>query len=373
MSRPSVQASSGPSDPVSTTILPASWYRDPAVHVREEETLFHRSWIHVGHASRIPAAGDYLTYDIGGQSIIVMRAGAGRMHAFYNVCRHRGSQLLTEEGTVARIYCPYHGWTYDLDGNLVAARRSEKIAGFDRSCWGLRAVRLERMAGFLFVCLDEEAPSMSEAYPGLDEKLHACEPEIEGLVHVHRMTYDIACNWKIAVENYMEGYHVRTVHPALYKGFDMGAFTWDINALYTNMRTVARQDADQQAYDWKDAARDDLPAIWMWPMVMFERMPGRAGLFTYNHLPMGPERTLQVVDFYFLQPELDEQDRQQIDYVDLVRREDLASLESVHRGIHSKGWGRGPLMMGPDAAPEWTEAGVLHFQNIVWQRMQAEG
>ena len=126
---------------------------------------------------------------------------------------------------------------------------------------------------------------------------------------------------------------------------------------------------DGQTYDWRGAERTDLPNIWMWPMVMFERMPGRAGLFTYNHVPMGPERTLQVVDFYFTDTELSEQDRQQIDYVDLVRREDVVSVESVQRGIRSKGWNKGPLLIGPDVSPGCTESSVLHFQKIVWQHM----
>lgn len=383
MSRPSTQTSPASTEPLKTTLLPASWYLDPEVFAREQEILFHRSWLHVGHTSRIPETGDYLTYEIGGQSIIVLRGSAGRIRAFYNVCRHRASQLLEGEGSVARIICPYHGWTYDLDGSLVAARHTEKVEGFDRSCWGLRSVRLERIAGFLFVCLDDEAPSMTEAYPGLADMLYGCEPEIERLVHAHRMTYDIACNWKIAVENYSEAYHVRTVHPGLYRGFDMESGCWEIHDLYTllHLRDATSsqsltdilndgRDDDRQAYDWHGAERTDLPSIWVWPMVMFERMPGRAGLFTYNHVPMGPERTLQVVDFYFPDRELGEQDRQQIEYVDLVRREDLGTIERVQRGIRSKGWGKGPLMIGPDVAPEWTESALLHFQNIVWQHLQ---
>ena len=127
---------------------------------------------------------------------------------------------------------------------------------------------------------------------------------------------------------------------------------------------------DGQTYEWQDAERSDLPTMWMWPMVMFERMPGRAGMFTYNHVPMGPQRTLQVVDFYFTDTELTDQDREQIHYVDLVRREDMAIIEAVQRGIGSKGWGKGPLLIGPDIFPGRTEASLLHFQKIVWHYMQ---
>ena len=379
----SAQASPDSSQSLTTTLLPASWYLCADIYRQEQEKLFHRSWIHVGHASRLPDPGDYLTYDIGGQSIIVMRGSGGDIGAFYNVCRHRASQLLAGDGSVPRIYCPYHGWTYDVDGNLAVARHTENVAGFDRSCWGLTQVRLERIAGFLFVCLDHETPSLDETYPGLAEMIYNCEPEVERLVHTHRMTYDLACNWKIAVENYTEGYHVRTVHPALFHGFDMDGARWDVHERYFLMyitddtpgqslsKILGDGDSDDgQTYDWSDAERTDLPNIWMWPMVMFERMPGRAGLFTYNHVPMGSERTLQVVDFYFTDNQLNEGDRQQIDYVDLVRREDVVSIESVQRGIRSKGWGNGPLLMGPNVSPGCTESNLLHFQKIVWQLME---
>jgi len=355
-----------------TTIVPASWYHDPAIHEREQAAIFQREWIHVGHASRVPDPGDYLTCRIGDQSIILLHGRDGRIRAFHNVCRHRGSELLQGAGSVARIWCRYHGWTYDLDGKLIAARHSEKVPGFDRACWGLREVRLERIAGFLFVNLDPDAPPLAAVYPGLAEDWLTLEPELDRLVHAHTMAYDIACNWKIAVENYLEGYHVLTVHPALYKGFDMDAFVWSIHDHYTSMCTGAKETAGEHAYDWDEAARKDLPSYWVWPMVMFERMPGRPGLFTYNHVPLGPARTLQVVDFYFLDPELDEQDRREIDYVDLVRREDRASLEAVQRGIRSKGWQQGPLMMSPDAAGEWTEEAILHFQNLILRRMEAQ-
>ena len=376
------QPSNDSSVPI-TTLVPASWYQTPEDYAREQKLIFHRSWVHVGHDSRLPKTGDYLTHEIGGQSVIVIRGSDGEIGAFYNVCRHRASQLLEGKGHVARVFCRYHGWTYDVDGNLSVAPHTEKVPGFERSCWGLVGVRLERIAGFLFVCLDDGAASIEEAYPGLSEMLYGCEPELDLLVHTHRMTYDLACNWKIAVENYCEVYHVQTIHPALSDGFDMDGGVWDVREQYFSMHVnedtpaqgltkILKEGAqtDGQTYEWQDAERSDLPTMWMWPMVMFERMPGRAGMFTYNHVPMGPQRTLQVVDFYFTDTELTDQDREQIHYVDLVRREDMAIIEAVQRGIGSKGWGKGPLLIGPDISPGRTEASLLHFQKIVWRYMQ---
>ena len=384
MSQPP-KASLDSTEPIATTVLPASSYASPENYAREQTLLFHRSWVHVGHDSRLPKTGDYLTYEIGGQSVIVIRGSDGEVRAFYNVCRHRASQLLEGKGHVTRIFCRYHGWTYDVDGNLSVALHTEKVAGFDRSCWGLVRVRLERIAGFLFVCLDDEAAPFAEAYPGFREMLYGREPELEQLVHAHRMTYDLACNWKIAVENYCEVYHVRTIHPALSSGFDMDGGVWDVHEQYFRMDVAEDtqgqgltetlkedEETDGQTYEWQDAERTDLPTVWMWPMTMFERMPGRAGMFTYNHVPMGPARTLQVVDFYFTDTELTDQDRQQIDYVDLVRREDMVIIEAVQRGIGSKGWSKGPLLIGPDISPGCTEAVLLHFQKIVQRYMREQ-
>ena len=378
----SPKVSLGASEPI-TTVVPASWYLSTDNYAREQTLIFHRSWVHVGHASRLPKTGDYLTYDIGGQSIIVIRGSDGEVRAFYNVCRHRASQLLEGQGHVTRIFCRYHGWTYDLDGNLSVALHTEKVAGFDRSCWGLVSVRLERIAGFLFVCLDNDAPTLDEAYPGLREMLYGCEAELDQLVHSHRMTYDLACNWKIAVENYCEVYHVRTIHPALSDGFDMDGGVWDVREQYFSMHVnedtpaqgltkILKEGAHTggQTYEWQNAERSDLPTMWMWPMVMFERLPGRAGMFTYNHVPMGPGRTLQVVDFYFTDPQLTDQDREQINYVDLVRREDMTIIEAVQRGIGSNGWSKGPLLIGPDISPGCTESSLLHFQKIVMRYMR---
>jgi choline monooxygenase len=373
MTASSAQSSPVSTDSLNTTILPASWFYDSVHYAREQELLFERSWIHVGHASRIPNPGDYIICEVGSQSIIMLRDKRGEVGAFYNVCRHRATQLLQGEGTVARIFCPYHGWTYDLRGRLVVARNSENVPGFDKSCWGLRPVRLERIAGFLFVCLDPDTPSMAGMYGGLADDVWALEPEIEHLVHAHQMVFDIASNWKIATENFLEAYHVRIVHPAMYEAFDMGAYAWEMHDYYTNLTTVANLDEKVSIYDWNESERTDLPGYWVWPMFMFERMPGRAGLFTYNHLPKGPERTLCVVDFYFVDPELTEEDHREIAYVDQIRREDVVSLEAVQRGIRSKGWGKGPYMMGPDASAECTEAALLHFHRIIKRYLEPDG
>ena len=214
---------------------------------------------------------------------------------------------------------------------------------------------------------------MREMYDGLHKDVEDLEPELDDLVHSHQMVFDIACNWKIATENFLEAYHIRIVHPMMYEAFDMSKYYWEMHEFYTNLTTFARVSEGVEIYDWNASERTDLPGYWVWPMFCFERMPGRAGLFTYNHVPMGPERTLCVVDFYYVDPKLTEEDRNEIAYVDQIRREDLVSLEAVQRGISSKGWGKGPYMVGPNVTAELTEHAIMHFHQVVQRYLEPNG
>ena len=358
---------------ITTSLLPAHYFYDSEHYAREEKLIFERSWMSVGHASLIPKPGDYMVRGVGSQEIIVLRDNEGEVRAYYNVCRHRARELLQDKGNIKRIPCPYHGWTYDLSGDLLHARNSENVPGFDKSCWGLSPVRLERIGGFLYVCLDPNTPSMREMYDGLHKDVEDLEPELDDLVHSHQMVFDIACNWKLATENFLEAYHIRMVHPMMYEAFDMSKYYWEMHEFYTNLTTFARVNEGMEIYDLNESERTDLPGYWVWPMFCFERMPGRAGLFTYNHVPMGPERTLCVVDFYYVDPKLTEEDRNEIAYVDQIRREDLVSLEAVQRGISSKGWGKGPYMVGPNVTAELTEHAIMHFHQVVQRYLEPNG
>ena len=358
---------------ITTSLLPAHYFYDSEHYAHEEKLIFERSWMSVGHASLIPKPGDYMVRGVGSQEIIVLRDNEGEVRAYYNVCRHRARELLQDKGNIKRITCPYHGWTYDLSGDLLHARNSENVPGFDKSCWGLSPVRLEQIGGFLYVCLDPNTPSMCEMYDGLHKDVEDLEPELDDLVHSHQMVFDIACNWKIATENFLEAYHIRMVHPMMYEAFDMSKYYWEMHEFYTNLTTFARVNEGVEIYDWSESERTDLPGYWVWPMFCFERMPGRAGLFTYNHVPMGPERTLCVVDFYYVDPKLTEEDRNEIAYVDQIRREDLVRLEAVQRGISSKGWGKGPYMVGTNVTAELTEHAIMHFHQVVQRYLEPNG
>ena len=167
-------------------------------------------WNFIGRADRIPNAGDYFTIEFAGVPVIVMRGSDGEVRAFANTCRHRGALLLEGEGNCRAIRCPYHSWTYDIDGKLIVAPEMDATSGFDPAEWHLTPIRLESWAGFIFINFDDTAPPLMQYLGDLPQKLASYR--FEDMVCVRRKEYVLDCNWKIYVENAMEAYHIATVH-----------------------------------------------------------------------------------------------------------------------------------------------------------------
>ena len=352
------------------TILAPESYFDAEIFRQEQRRIFGHAWLHVCHATQIPNPGDYLTCTAGDQNIIVMRGHDKQIRAFYNACRHRGTELLQGGGCRLAIVCPYHGWTYHTDGSLKFARGSEFVPGFAAEKLSLPRLALEMIAGFVFVNLDPHCEPLSQTYPGFEQELRSYEPRLDELVHVRSTTFDLAVNWKLAVENYLEAYHLLTVHPSLRNSCRNDEWILTNHERHMSMFGSAGPGAEVGFFD--EAEKRAQTNWWLWPMVMFEQMPGTNQVFTYNHIALGPERTLQVVDFYFLSDTLTTQQGASIDYVEqVVRIEDKASIEAWQRGLHSRGWRAGPLMMGPDMPEELTEKSVFHFQTLVKNELAA--
>ncbi len=190
--------------------LDQRFYTDPGIYQLELERIVMRNWVFAGHASQIPNAGDYLVFRLVNESAIVVRGNDGRIRAFANVCRHRGSLVCLEsQGNEKKFVCPYHGWTYGLDGELMAAR-SMGIE-FDKEDHGLHPVSLEILGGLMFVCFCDDPPSVGGAQRDLAEPLAMFD--FENLKVAAQKTYPMAANWKLAIENYQECYHCATAHP----------------------------------------------------------------------------------------------------------------------------------------------------------------
>jgi choline monooxygenase len=190
--------------------LPPACYHDPAFFRREMETIFARGWVMVGRTDRVPEPGDWFTVDFGTSRLIVSRDEGGTLHAFANTCRHRGAPLLEGSGNCRTIACPYHAWTYGLDGTLLGAPGMKETQDFRTEDWPLHAVRLDTWAGFVFICLSPLTVPLAEWLGDLPDRLAMYG--FESMRSARRVEYDVACNWKVWVENFMEGYHIPTVH-----------------------------------------------------------------------------------------------------------------------------------------------------------------
>jgi Rieske 2Fe-2S family protein len=195
--------------------LPGPSYTDPSVFAAERERIFFRDWVCVGRAGAIAEPGTLLTIDLLGESLLLVRGRDGVARGFYNVCRHRGARLCdTSSGRVGgALRCPYHAWSYGLDGQLLAAPNMQDLAHFDRDDYPLKPIAIEELEGFLFACLADDPEPFAEAFATLDGRFAAWG--LATLREGHRVAYDVRTNWKQIMENYSECYHCGVVHPEL--------------------------------------------------------------------------------------------------------------------------------------------------------------
>jgi phenylpropionate dioxygenase-like ring-hydroxylating dioxygenase large terminal subunit len=190
--------------------LEQRFYTDPDIYRLEVERIINRNWVLAGHVSQIPAPGDFFVTELARESAIVVRGSGGEVRAFANVCRHRGSLVcLAKSGSTRKFECPYHGWMYDIDGNLTAARSMPK--NFDKASHGLNPVSVDVLGGLIFICFSDDPPSLEGARRDLAEPFALFD--FENLKVAAQKTYPIDANWKLAVENYQECYHCATAHP----------------------------------------------------------------------------------------------------------------------------------------------------------------
>ena len=190
--------------------LPASVYTSEEIYTREVEQIFNKDWYVVGDATRISKPGDFFTVDYFGKSIIIVRGEDGSVRAFLNACRHRGTAIVSGEGNVERFACPYHSWVYSLDGTLLSSMEMQNTQGFEQQSFGLIPVRMESWGVFLFITFDHNAVSLSERLGDLPNRFELYD--FDDLVCVRRKEWEVACNWKLLLENGMEELHVGTVH-----------------------------------------------------------------------------------------------------------------------------------------------------------------
>ncbi|HEY7605097.1 MAG TPA: aromatic ring-hydroxylating dioxygenase subunit alpha [Gaiellaceae bacterium] len=308
---------------------PWSWYSDPAVLAAERERIFGHAWHYVGHAGRLPEPASYFACTTGGLPVVVTRDRAGELRAFVNVCRHRGSEIAVGAGRRKTLQCPYHAWTYGLDGALRSVPRADREAGFDGSGLGLVPLRLERWGPFLFVGSDPTAPTPAEVLASVRLPFDPGE-----LVFRERVEYVLEANWKIAVENFLECYHCSVAHPGFSRLVDVEPASYVL-------------EGDGPVWSQYGEARDGSGGCafhLVWPGLKINVYPGFANVSIGPVWPESPGRTAGFLD-YFFGADVDEAWASElIAFDDQVGREDTALVESVQRGVAAGLVGRGRLL-----------------------------
>jgi phenylpropionate dioxygenase-like ring-hydroxylating dioxygenase large terminal subunit len=338
--------------------LPWRWYSDPEVLRLEQERIFRRAWQYAGHAGELPEPGSYTVSRAGDVPILLTRDREDELRAFVNVCRHRGSVLADEPGRRETVQCPYHAWTYGLDGALRAAPRAEREPGLVREELGLVPVRLERWGPLLFVNPNPDAPGLAETLGGLPGLVAAAGVEVESLAFHHRSTSAAEANWKLCCENYLECYHCAVAHPGFSAVIDVSPDAYELEETaewFSTQRGPVRAAGRDSFARGGEVVRSQFH--FLWPNVTINIAPGRANLSIGPVLPEGPERTTRRLDYFFA-PDADPGwVREYLAWDDQVGAEDTALVERVQRGVRSGQIEEGYLLPG-------TERLVAHFQRL---------
>ncbi|MGH3104064.1 MAG: aromatic ring-hydroxylating oxygenase subunit alpha [Gaiellaceae bacterium] len=342
----------------SAKTLPWSWYSDPAVLRLEQERIFRRAWQYAAHSGQVAEPGSYVAARAGDVPVVVVRDREGDLRAFLNVCRHRGSQLVEGEGRRETIQCPYHAWTYGLDGSLRAAPRSQREPEFDAAELGLVPVQVDTWGPLVFVCPDREAAPLAETLGGLPELVASAGVDLDSLEHRLRSEFALQANWKIAAENFLECYHCQVAHPGLAGVLDVSpdAYRLETSELFSSQFGPLRENG-RAPYDTRGEI-DHGQFHFLWPNLKLNIEPGPPNLSVGPLLPDGPERTTGFFDYFFAPDVPDEWVRDFIAFDDQVGAEDRALVERVQRGVGSGVLEHGRLLTS-------SEGLIQHFDALV--------
>lgn len=343
--------------------LSARLYTDANVFVAEKEKIFARTWQVVGHASQVANAGDYFTTELIGEPLLFVRGGDGRLRGFYNVCRHRAGSPAEGCGWRKLFRCGYHGWTYGFDGALISATEVEGVENFRPEDFALVPVRTEEWFNLVFVNLDPQALPLMDSLGELPQQ--AAKYPFDRMRLFERRTYDMKCNWKTYVDNYLEGYHLPSVHPGLNRELDYNSYVVEPNARHVRQFSPIRgaQPGDTTPRRYQEA-REDLTTdyFWIFPNWMLNCYPDNVSLNIV--LPVEPERSLAIFGWYL--PERDHSTpaaQAAVEFSDQIQMEDVAICETVQKNLRSRSYSRGRFSVTQ-------EKGVHAFHRIYAECMK---
>ena len=248
------------------------------------QAVFGKTWQWVCHVEKLRDQGSYVSATVAGMPIVIVRGKDGQLRAFYNVCKHRAHELLQGSGTTRNIVCPYHAWTYSLDGSLKAARRADKMEDFDKSEVCLDQVQVEEFGGMVYVNLDPTAQALGEQAPDLAEEIAFWAPDVAGLTHAKRFGYDVNTNWKNVIDNFLECYHCHIAHKEFVELVDMDTYEVKTHGIWSSHFAEAGKH-ENAAYDVSGATVKDARRVVAVAEHLSAAVPGRGNFMVFQVVP----------------------------------------------------------------------------------------
>ena len=334
--------------------LAAEYYTSAAYFEREMDALFRRMWVCAGREEQVQRPGEFFLRDLAGESLIVTRAPSGRVRAFHNVCRHRGTRLCTEPNGVfaGSIQCPYHAWTYDLEGRLIGAPHMDEVPHFRKDDYPLHDVKSDTWDGHVFVNLNRDAPTLVAQLSDLPSKFAPWR--MRELRLGHRITYDVRANWKLIVQNYNECLHCPNLHPALNRlSHYLSGENEPLRATYMGGRMDLRAGVETLSIDGKcpraflpGLSPEDVRRVYyyaIFPNMLLSLHPDY--MMVHTLWPVAPDRTINICEWHFHPDALaaspfDASDA--IEFWDVTNRQDWHVCELSQAGISSRAYTPGP-------------------------------
>lgn len=351
-------------DPSRSLSLHADAYTEPRWFGADQEQIIGRSWQWVCHAEKLREDGNYVAVEVAGNPVVVLRDAGSSLRAFYNVCKHRAHHLLQGEGTTRNIVCPYHAWSYDLSGQLTAARHTKNLSDFNVDSICLDAVQVEEFGGFVYVNLDAGAAPLREQSGELGAEIAHWAPDVGRLTFAHRLEYEFRSNWKNVVDNFLECYHCHVAHKDFVSLVNMDTYKVTTHGIYSSHMAEAGRSANT-AYDVSDATVQDHAVWWLWPNTCIMRYPGRGNMIILNIIPVSENLTRETYDFFLESADPNEAELESIRYLDEVLQvEDINLVESVQRGMETPAFTQGRIVNDPQGSG-LSEHALHHFHGLV--------
>jgi choline monooxygenase len=342
--------------------LPSHLYTDPAQLEREKEKIFSCTWQVVGHSAQVARPGDYSTFELAGEPLLLARDQHGELRGFYNVCRHRAGPPAEGCGSRKVFRCGYHGWTYGLDGRLLSAPETEGVLDFRAEEFGLRPVVAAEWAGLVFVNFDPDAEPLARALHELPAQ--AAHLDLERMQFYLRRDYVMECNWKTYIDNFLEGYHLPSVHPSLNRELDYGSYVTETFARHSRQASPIRgaANAADGPRRYSQATGSEMAEyFWVFPNWMLNCYPDNMSLNIV--LPLGPERCVAIFEWFFPETLLrTDVPETTVRFSDEIQVEDAAICEKVQRNLRSRSYSRGRYSVKQERC-------VHHFHSIYSEYM----